>query len=61
MENFHWTCKSCTKTFFSLENISTSLEEIKGKYEFRMTNLEEKVENIEKITKQEVALRVSNK
>ena len=33
---------------------------IKGKYEYRVTNLEEKVDNLEIKTKQEVASQVTN-
>ena len=39
MEYFHWTCKSCTATFPSLANISATLDDIKGKYEYMMTIL----------------------
>lgn len=59
MESFHWSCKSCTATFPSLANITATLDDIKGKYEYRMSNLEEKVDNLEQTTKQEVATQVS--
>ena len=47
MSSFHWSCKSCTATFPSLANITATLDDIKGKYEYRMSNLEEKVGNLE--------------
>ena len=60
MDDFHWTCRSCKSTFPSLQNISASLDDYKGKYDYRMTNLEEnfKVNNIELTTKQEVTSQV---
>ena len=57
MDDFHWTYRSCKSTFPSLQNISASLEDFKGKYDYRMTNLEEKVNHIELTTKQEVTSR----
>ena len=60
MNDFHWSCKSCKSTFPSLQNISASLEDFKGKYENRMSNLEQKVENIKHTTKQEVTSQISS-
>ena len=60
MDDFHWTCRSYKSTFPSLQNISASLEDFKGKYDYRMTNLEEKVNHIELTTKQEVTSQVSS-
>ena len=60
MEDFLWTCRSCKSTFPSLEKILATLDNIKSKYEFRMSNLEEKVDNLQKSTKQEVKTQVSN-
>ena len=59
MSSFHWSCRSCTATFPSLANITATLYDIKGKYEYRMSNLEEKVGNLEQTTKQEVTTQVS--
>ena len=60
MDDFHWTFRSCKSTFPSLQNISASLEDFKGKYDYRMTNLEEKVNHIELTTKKEVTSQVSS-
>ena len=59
MSSFHWSCKNCTATFPSLANITATLDDIKGKYEYRMSNLKEKVGNLEQTTKQEVTTQVS--
>ena len=45
---------------FGLHERLLTYQCIKGKYEYRMTNLEEKVENLETKTKQEVASQVTN-
>ena len=60
-------CGKITDTLYrciiagELENfhISATLDDIKGKYEYRMTNLAEKLGNLEQTTKQEVATQVS--
>ena len=60
MDDFYWTFRSCKSTSTSLRNISDSLEDFKGKYDYRMTYLEEKVNHIELTTKQGVTSQVSS-
>ena len=47
MDGFHWTCRSCSSSFPSLENISQVLTEIQSSNDKRMTTLETKVSQIE--------------
>ena len=59
LQNFHWTCSACTSMFPSLENISGTLNDIKVKHEHRMNIIENRMDNLEISTKQEIKTSVS--
>ena len=59
LENFHWSCRSCKATFPSLQQISSRLQEITGKHETRMTNMEDRMDRFEKSAKEEIQVQVT--
>lgn len=59
-DSFHWTCRSCTSMFPSLQTISDSLQTITARHESRMTTIESRMDNLEQVTKDEVKTQVSS-
>ena len=59
LQNFHWTCSASTSMFPSLENISGTLNDMKVKHENRMNTIENRMDNLEISTKQEIKTSVS--
>ena len=53
------TCSACTSMFPSFENISGALNDIKVKHEHRMNIIENRMDNLEISTKQEIKTSVS--
>ena len=58
LSDFHWSCKSCKSSFPTLQNIAGSLDEIRKKHSSRMDGLENRMGNLETLTKKEVENQV---
>ena len=53
-ENFHWSCRSCKATFPTLQQISSSLQDITGKHDARMSSIENRLDRFENSAKEEM-------
>ena len=55
-EHFHWSCRSCkaTSTFPTLQQISSSLQDITGKHDARMSSIENRLDRFENSAKEEM-------
>ena len=59
LENFHWSCRSCKATFPTLQKISSSLQDITGKHDARMSIIEVRLDRFENCAKEEIQSQVN--
>ena len=59
LDNFHWSCRSCKATFPTLQQISSSLQDITGKHDARMSNIEVRLDRFENSAKEEIQSQVN--
>ena len=59
LENFHWSCRSCKATFPTLQQISSSLQDITRKHDARMSSIEVRLDRFENSVKEEIHSQVN--
>ena len=60
MDQFMWCCTSCRATFPSLENITSTLNDLKKSNENRFDDLESRVKTMEEGNKQDIEESVAS-
>lgn len=60
MDDFLWSCRSCKASFPTLQNIASTLQDIRDRHEKRIDGLEKRIDRFELSTQQEISKKIDS-